>query len=508
MPFFLGWRKGSHFGNRPNLGFSILYVSILAVTPLSYLYYVAWLTLTITALWNLLLYRREPYSTLTWIFFILLVPVLGPLIFFVFGPQRIERRARKRDSEILASNRHSQILAHLEKETLPISIMGLNEEDLQILRLGSEISNYPATNGNTIELFSDPETTLLRMESAINRAQKFIHLEYYIFSNDEVTARLFECLLKAAQRGVEVRILYDSIGSFFLKRIYFHKLVQNGVRVAGFLPFMKFPHPINFHFRNHRKILIIDGINAFSGGTNIGREYLGKRNKNQWRDSTVEVTGPICLALEDVFARDWHFTTQETLLDEKYYPPSIKRGDSLIQPVESGPQSPFHALHHAVFMALNAADKSIQLTTPYFVPDSSVLSSLISAALRGVDVTLLLPAKTDAPFVKYASRSFYEELLEAGVKIFEYQPRILHAKLLTIDNRWTLLGSGNMDVRSFKLNFELNLMVYGKEFSSQTLAILAKDLEQSREILLSQFRGRPISQKIIENFCRLFTPIL
>lgn len=480
----------------------------LEMSWLDYLYYAIWLGSTAMALWNLLRYRREPYSTLTWILFVLLIPIIGPTIFLFFGPQRLEKQARKRDQEIEASSKHSQFLMNLRKESKTGLSEGLSPRDIPILTLADQISDYPATAGNRVELYTDPQETLQRIVATIDSAKSYVHLEYYIITNDEVTTKIFEHLILAAKRGVEVRVLYDSFGSLFLKRIHFRKLLQNGVKVAGFMPFTRLPHRFNLHFRNHRKILVVDGVKAFTGGTNLGREYLGKRNTNQWHDSTIEVAGPVCLALQDVFARDWHFTTQEDLLEEKYYPRPQKDGDSLVQAIESGPNSEFASLHQMVFMALNSAEKNLAIMTPYFVPDASVLSSLISAGLKGVDVRLILPAKSDAPLVQMASRSFYEELLEAGVKIYEYQPRILHAKLMVIDGHWTILGSGNMDVRSFKLNFELNLLVHGTDFATQIEKVLADDLEQSKEIFLEQFRERPLSRKILENFFRLFTPII
>jgi cardiolipin synthase len=333
-------------------------------------------------------------------------------------------------------------------------------------------------------------------------------LEYYIISSDEVTEMLFASLLQAAQRGVEVRVLYDSVGSLSLKRIYFRKLAQAGAKIAGFLPFSVVPQRWNLNFRNHRKILIVDGQIVFTGGTNIGRQYLGRRTKHQWHDYTVKVEGPVCLQLQDVFAKDWHFTTQEDLFQAGYYPPAKAAGDATIQMLESGPDSSFATLHQALFQAINSAETEIRLTTPYFIPDPAIMSSLVGAALRGIRVTLVLPLKTDAPLVRYASRSFYDVLLQAGVKIFEYQPRILHAKMMLIDRKWTMIGSANMDIRSFRLNFELNLLIYGESVATQAAALFEADLAQSVQVDPIAFQSRPLSQQMLENACRLLSPVL
>jgi cardiolipin synthase len=222
----------------------------------------------------------------------------------------------------------------------------------------------------------------------------------------------------------------------------------------------------------------------------------------------VRVEGPVCQQLEDVFAKDWQFTTQEDLFDSRYYPAPQEAGDSVIQVLESGPDAPFHSLHQALFLAINRAEHEILLTTPYFVPDPVIITSITVAALRGVNVILLLPLKSDSKLVQYASRSFYDNLLKAGVQIYEYQPRVLHAKMLAIDKKWTILGSANMDIRSFRLNFELNLLIYGPSTAEQAARLFAEDLKQSKPVELDAFMRRPIPQVILENACRLCSPLL
>lgn len=478
------------------------------MSTINILYYVVWLGLTFYTLFFLLLHRREPYSTLSWMLLVLLLPIIGPFIYFLFGPQRFQRTAQRRKAEITQFLRESTFSWKTKEDTESPMSPKFNGEDLRILRLAREVSEFGATPNNGVELIQDPEEALRSIEEAIGSAKHFIHMEYYIISSDEVTQRLFQCLIKALERGVEVRILYDSVGSLFLKRIHFRKLLEKGAQITGFLPLQFLPQRFHIHFRNHRKILIIDGKIAFTGGTNLGKEYLGKRFAKQWRDYTVRISGAVVLQLQDVFAKDWQFTTQEDLFDMKYYPNPSDDGKSLVQVIESGPDSAFHTLHQAVFMAINSAEHEILLTTPYFIPDPAMEAALISAALRGVNVTLLLPEKSDAPIVRWASRSFYASFLKAGVKIFEYQPTVLHAKLLTVDDRWTILGSANMDTRSFKLNFELNLMVYGGGFAAHAESHIRNDLSQSKEIKQEVFCNRPTKEVLLENFCRLFSPIL
>lgn len=464
--------------------------------------------LAMAAVVHLLLHKRQPYSTITWLLFVLLVPIVGPVFFFLLGPQRLERKAAKRKADITEAISPPAFSVESLENTILSREEKLTDEDQNIFRLGKHVSHYPVTEGNVLELLPDAQQALLAMQSAIHQATSFIHMEYYIIASDDVTKLLFEDLLRARERGVEVRILYDSLGSLSLKRIFFRNLIEKGVKVAGFLPLSILPQRFHLNFRNHRKILIVDGKVAFTGGTNIGKEYLGTWYANQWRDYTVKVLGPACQQLQDVFARDWHFTTQEDLFRPKYYPTPTKAGRSLVQVLDSGPDTQFRSLHQTICFAIHSARESILLTTPYFVPDEAMLSALTVAALRGIKTMLLFPSKSDAPLVQLASHSFYEELLQAGVSIYEYQPKILHAKLLVIDGKWSILGSANMDIRSFKLNFELNLLIYGKEVASQCSQIFENDRMQSRKIELDLVQGRSKKRQMLENFCRLFSPIL
>lgn len=474
------------------------------MSTINIVYYAVWILLTIYTFYFLLTDRREPSSTLMWLMLAIFLPIIGPCLFFLFGPQTFEKTAERRKRAMSFAKHPLLAVDDTENAITPT----MNAQDLKILKLAKEVSQYSPTHGNLVEFLPDPETAFKAMREAIDEAKHFVHLEYYIISSDEVTKQLLDTLTKALSRGVEVRILYDALGSLFLKRIHFRKLLDKGAKLKGFMPLHFLPQRFHIHFRNHRKILIIDGQTAFTGGTNIGKEYLGTRSSKQWRDYTVRIKGPVVSQLEDVFAKDWQFTTHEDLSGAKYYPQVELAGDSFLQVIESGPDTAFRTLHQAVFMAINSAQHEVVLTTPYFIPDPAMEAALISASLRGVKVTLLLPAKSDAPFVRWASRSFYEDFLKAGVKIYEFLPTVLHAKLLTVDDRWTILGSGNMDMRSFKLNFELNLLLYGMKFAAEAEKQMRDDLKKSTEIRWETFKNRNTGEIMLENFFRLFSPIL
>ncbi len=465
--------------------------------------YVLWLVLSAIAVASLLRNKREPSSTIAWLVVVIAIPVLGTLLFWILGPQRLERSAEKRKERL-----HAKVPPRNPNRPPSHTADHSGLRDNSVLKLAKQISEYEVSFDNRVSILPDPATSLAAMREAVRRAKHFIHLEYYIIASDEVTRQLTGDLVDAAKRGVKVRILYDSFGSLFLKRIFFKDLINQGAQIAGFLPLSLAPQRLNFNFRNHRKILLVDGVLAFTGGTNIGKQYLGRLSDNQWRDFLVQVEGPVCLQLSDVFAKDWLFTTKESLFLPEYFPEPSRAGDSIIQVLESGPDTPFHTLHQAIFLAINSAEKRVLLTTPYFVPDSAMMSALTVAALRGVEVHLLLPAKSDSALVQHASRSFYDTLLEAGASIYEYQPRILHSKVLIIDDRWTVIGSANMDVRSFRLNFELNLMVYGEDLSQKAAEVFHADLAQSKKVVREEFLKRPLKQQILENACRLLSPML
>ncbi len=472
---------------------------------MSWLILFLWLASSIWALAHLLLNKKEPASTVSWMLFVLLFPIAGAGIYYLIGPEQLARRAMRRKEEIESDLSDDYSILNSNESILPDE---LSERDKRIFKFATSIADYKATAGNHVEILADPKQALEEMQERINSATEFIHLEYYIISSDEVTEQIFTSLINAKKRGVEVRVLYDALGSLTLKKIYFRKLTEAGIQISGFLPLSSIYQRFNLNFRNHRKILIIDGKLAFTGGTNIGKQYLGGLDPSRWHDYTVKVEGPAVLQLQDVFAKDWHYTTQKNLFQKKYYPPPSIEGDAIVQVLESSPDSEFHALHQVVLMTLHLAEEEILMTTPYFIPDGAMRSALTIAALKGVNVDLILPEKSDAPLVQLASRSFYDHILKAGVEIYEYQPRILHAKLMTIDNKWTIVGSANMDTRSFKLNFELNLLVYSSKLSQQAAHLFEQDLNQSKEVILEDFEKRPTSRKMLENACRLFSPLM
>jgi len=266
-------------------------------------------------------------------------------------------------------------------------------------------------------------------------------------------------------------------------------------------------HP---NLRNHRKIAVIDGSVGFTGGVNIGDEYTGRKLKvGPWRDTHMQVEGPAVNHLQEIFAEDWYYAKGvDLLIEDKYFPDHDPRGDQMVQIIASGPDTDTQPIHRIIFTAVTLAQEKVYLTTPYFVPDQALLVALETAALRGVDVQLMLPHRSDMRLVLHAGRSYYDQLLRSGVKIFEYESGILHAKSLVVDDRWATVGSANMDVRSFQLNFEVNAVIYGEDFSQNLTRLFKKDLARARQITLESRSKKNLRSRVAESMARVFSPVL
>jgi cardiolipin synthase len=343
---------------------------------------------------------------------------------------------------------------------------------------------------------------------AIESAQHHIHLEYYIFRTDQIGERFLAAMVAAAGRGVEVRFLYDAVGGWSITSDFLRRLRQGGVLVARHIPMNLLTRRWTFNFRNHRKILVVDGAIGFMGGANIGEEYLGRGDVGTWLDLHLELAGPSVVHLQRIFAEDWAFASGQPLQGDHYFRPLESAGDIVMQIVPSGPDDESQVMHEAFFAAIAGAVERVRLMTPYFVPTEPLRTALETAARRGVEVEIIVPGTNTKPFVRLASHSYYGELLDAGVKIFEFTPGFLHAKALTIDGRWSLIGTPNFDNRSLRLNFEVAAAIYDADITTQADILFETTQSRSEQISAKSWRKRGISIKVMENFARLFSPIL
>lgn len=448
-------------------------------------------------------------STLAWIFFILFLPGVGPVAYFLLASPRIRttrRRRRLAGEAVRAALRRS-----LGREPLPAGIDHSAPLARSVLFLGTRLTGLPPSGGNRVELLLDNEAAFRSKADAVRGAERSVWAEYYIVEDDATGRAFLADLAERARAGRDVRLLYDAVGSSGIGGDALDALRAAGGRVESFLPVNPLRRRWSTHLRNHRKLLVVDERIGFTGGMNVGDEYArgkggsGGRNR-PWRDAHLRVEGPAVFHLATVFAEDWTFASGERLVPSSVPLPSP--GGSVVAVVPSGPDQDANANAHTYFAALSGALERCWLTTPYFVPDEPTVRALCNAAYRGIDVRVLVPEKSDVPLAQAAGRFFYGPLLRAGVRIFEYQPAVLHAKTVVVDGAWSLVGSANLDFRSFSLNFELGAVVFDRAFAARLEERFARDLADSREVTLASVERRGFADRARLGLARLLAPLL
>jgi len=453
---------------------------------------------------------REPRAMWAWILALLLLPVLGLLLFGLIGEPRLKRTRRRRQrrrqklAPVLSSKHEALRDVHATEQSVPIP------EDLSnLVKVATRLSRHVPTHGNDVTIYYDAERTFLARQLAIEAAESHVHLEYYIFQPDETGRALRDLLIRKVAEGVRCRVLLDYVGCWRWPRAFAKAFRDGGVELAFSLPVVPWRGRWRVNFRNHRKIAIIDGKVAFTGSQNIGDEYLGRLKKHgPWRDTHMRIVGPAVQQLQGIFVEDWHHSTGADLVADALFPTPERVGGRAMQVIPSGPDDASNAMHQLLFAAIAAAKRSICIATPYFVPDTSMLLAIQSAGYRGVRVRLLIPARSNHRVVLWAGRSYYAELSAAGVEIYEYDLGMLHSKVVVVDESWALVGSANMDERSFKLNFEVTGILYDAE--------LARDLQADFESLLAgskriQPTGRhawTFRESLSLGLARLASPVL
>jgi cardiolipin synthase len=453
---------------------------------------------------RILLQRRESGATLAWVFFVLLVPYLGLLAFWAFGTTRIRLKRRKRarvESTMAVSL--APLTAHLRAGEHEIP-----EFPAEAYQAAKRIGGRGPTPGNRVHLFRHGPEVLEALETAIEQAQHHVHVEFYIWKQDASGVRLRDALVRAAKRGIKVRLLLDDVGTRIPVNRFFAPLTEAGGQVRVFLPVALFSRRLAINNRNHRKIVVVDGRLGFTGGMNVGDEYLGE-GPGTWRDAFVRVEGPAALQFQEVFCEDWFHATGEDQAQPEYFPDHRPAGNEWVQVLSSGPADQrWPAIHTLMFTCVTLARERVWVETPYCVPDQPMLKALEVAALRGVDVRLYLPGQADHPLVYHAGRSFYDELLRAGVKIFELPRTMLHAKTMVVDSQISTVGSTNMDQRSFQLNFEINAFFYGTHMNHALADSIEAVAGDAQHVRLKAFRRRPRRDRALEATARLFAPLL
>ena len=441
----------------------------------------------------IVLQKREPVATLSWVLSLAALPFLGFFIYYFLGPQRIKRQRLKR-LRARAALEHS----------IPAS--GDHTDNADLARLALATTGFSPTLCRA-QLLVGGARTFDALVSAIEAAEHHIHLEYYIFEPDRTGTRIRDALLDRARHGVRVRLLLDAVGSSSLGKAFLDPLHLAGAEIAWFHPFRlrRLKRP-KFNLRSHRKLVVIDGVLAFTGGINITDDEDERLNPNAFHDLHLRLEGGVVRWLQVAFLEDWSYATKIALRDARLWP-ETEAGHIPTLVLPSGPDSPWESIHRLHIDAITRADKRVWLVTPYFVPAEAARYALTSAALRGLDVRLLVPERGDSRIVSAAARSYFDELLGAGVRVFEYLPRMLHSKALLVDADIVLIGSANFDNRSFRLNFELSVLLRDPGLAAEMESVYLTDLRQAREVTRDRKRP-PLLRQLAEGSARLLSPLL
>jgi len=452
---------------------------------------------------HVLLHKRDSRAATLWLGLIWFLPVLGPILYLALGFNRIRRRAvslalnrtiTRPIPEDLGEPQHSGA-AHLQ----------------MLARVVSRVVAQPLMPGNDIQPLVNGDEAFPAMLAAIESARQSISLTTYIFDNDQSGKQFVEALERAVKRGVVVRVLIDAAGARYSWPSITHKLKSANIPFAVFLPSSLFApwRVTTINLRSHRKILVADGQTGFTGGMNIRHgNVLADQPKGAVQDLHFRITGPLVTRLQEAFADDWVFSTGEILADEIWFPSVKESGKVIARVIADGPDGDFDKLRWTLIAALAEAQSSVQIVTPYFLPDAALIAGLNLAALRGVRVDIILPARNNLPFVHWASRAMWWQVLERGCRIWLTPPPFDHSKLMIVDGHWVLLGSANWDTRSLRLNFELNVECYGRDFVEKMAKIIEKKLRGAREVKLSEVDARSYPMKLRDAIARLFSPYL
>ncbi len=465
-----------------------------------------WLYATLTATYMLSIVtvilvilgeNRNPVKSLAWVTVLILLPAVGLVLYIFFGRNIKNKR--------MVSRRNKRQILRRAKAPRHKSPTNLKPEYQGIARLIYTMTGAAYIPGNEVKVYSSGAKKFEALASDLRNARKFINLQYYIFEDDELGREIADILIERARAGVKVRVIYDHVGSFQVSSDFFKRLKKEGIEAYPFLKVTFIPFASRVNWRNHRKIVIIDGEIGYIGGMNIANRYLDGGKFPLWRDCHLRIEGPAVSALQYSFALDWSFMRNEVLEQECTSQPAGTVG---IQAISGGPMNQWNNIAHVFMRAILNARKRIYLQTPYFLPPESLLKSLQNAALAGVDVRIMIPRKSDSWMLSYSSRSYITECLRSGIKVYFFTPGMLHSKVLIIDDELSSVGSTNFDFRSFEHNFEANLVLYSPEANATLREVFQADQEHCERIYADEWKKRPALHRGLESVVRLLAPIL
>ncbi|MBW6515244.1 MAG: cardiolipin synthase [Candidatus Cloacimonetes bacterium] len=483
-----------------NLGKKELIASIINVI---------WGITIFTVIIVLIMENRSPSKTLAWILLLVFLPIVGFIMYLIFG-----RNFRKK--KIYAHKEYSDYekLRKIDEINLdhPYNTTAESMKEPAIALITKLLENNNKaflTYKNRLDVYTDGEQAINAIFEAIEGAKESVHLEFFIIKSDETGEKLKDLLLKKAAEKVQVRLLYDSVGSWNISGKYIRLLEKGGIKTAGFTP-VDFPFiSSKWNYRNHRKITIVDGKTGFLGGINIADRYMHKdKYYGFWRDTQLKIEGEAVHSLQAIFNNDWSFTTGENLLNDNYFREQHIDDTNPVQIITSGPDSDWESIMQGYFAMITLATTEINIVTPYLILNESMLTAIKVSALSGVRVRLIVPCKPDHHLVFWAARSYFQELMETGVEIYEYQNGFIHSKYITVDGIFSSIGSANMDIRSFLHNLEVNAFLFSKELTNRLNYVFEEDLQNSTKIKLEEYMKRNYLNRAKESFNRLFSPLL
>ena len=466
----------------------------------------------ILAIIVIFLEHKDAGPTWAWLMVLFFIPILGFILYILFGRNLNKNRMFQwEDRKKLGIEKiiTEQLINFQTKQYFPLNGVAKNNKGLIYMLLAN--NDAILTVDNSVDIYTDGKEKFDALFEDIKQAEDFIHLQYYIINNDQLGKKLIQLLTEKAKQGVKVRVLYDDLGSRSLRKKAFRDLTQAGGEVEVFFPSFFPLINIRINYRNHRKLVIIDGKIGYIGGFNVGDEYLGLKEKfGYWRDTHLRITGSAVYAIQTRFILDWNQASyrHDIQFTPNLFPASEKTGDISMQIVSSGPDSEWEQIKYGYIKMISSAKKSIWIQTPYFIPDASLLDALKIAALTGKDIRIMIPNKPDHHFVYWATTYHVGEMLKAGAKVFIYDNGFIHAKTIIVDEQLSSVGTANIDVRSFKLNFEVNAFMYNEYIAQNLTKSFLEDMDVSREWTIEEYNKRSWLIRFKESISRLLSPIL
>lgn len=458
----------------------------------------------ITIISVLLLENRNPVKSIAWVLVLLFLPVLGMWLYLLMGQ---DYRKKKIISAKSIRRVKDRPVASFDINMLNTSMMDNNQ--LNLIRMLYRNCEAVAYVNNKIDVFSDGKSTFKALFEEIEKAQSHIHLQFFIFEDDRISNELRELLIRKAREGVRVRMIYDYFGSFKLSKKYILSLQEAGVYISPFLPFRwQISRTNKINYRNHRKLVVIDGKVGFTGGFNVADRYRYGDKLGKWRDTFVRIEGAAVHGLQLLFMVDWYFVDRKLIEGDKYFPAPRTFNDNIVQIVSSGPDTDWEAIMQGIASAVMSATNYIYIHSPYFMPNDVVLNCIQMAALSGVDVRLMIPMRSDSRFSDASTFSYMGQIMEAGVRVFRYKDGFIHSKAIVIDDYISIIGSTNMDERSFTHNFEANAFIYSHATSDTLRKLFESDMLHCEELTMEAWVNRRRRQKLKESVARLFSPLL